>query len=61
MQITSRGATTTVAVDGRTFKITYSQRYRRLQVRENRRLLTEAQTFQDALNSVDRLVKPLYN
>ena len=60
MEITSRGATTTVAVEGRTFKITYSPRYRRFQVRENQRLITEAQTFQEALNAVDRLAEPCY-
>lgn len=57
MDIATQGKTTTVSVDGRTFKITYSQRYRRLQVRENGRLLTEAHSFQSALDTIDNLAK----
>ena len=55
MKITTRGATTTVAVDGRIFKIVYNQRNRRLQIRENQRLATEAFSFQQALNAVEDL------
>lgn len=56
MEITTRGATTTVAVDNRIFKITYNQHYRRHQVREAGRLLSEAHSFQAALDTVDKLV-----
>ena len=56
MEITVQGETTTVAVSNRIFKITYSQRHRRHQIRENRRLVSEASSFQEALNTVDRLV-----
>lgn len=61
MEVTSRGATTTVAVDNRTFKITFSPRWRRLQIRENRRLIMEAYSFQEALNKVDKVAKRQYN
>jgi hypothetical protein len=57
MKITNSGATTTVAVDSRTFKITYSQRYQRLQIRENGRLVTEAFSIQEAFNVISELVK----
>ncbi len=61
MQVSQQGATTTVLVDGRVFKITYSTRFRRLQIRENGRLLNEAATFQEALNLIDNLAQTLYN
>ena len=61
MQVSQQGATTTVLVDDRVFKITYSTRFRRLQIRENGRLLHEAATFQEALNLVDNLAQTLYN
>lgn len=57
MEVTQRGETTTVKVDGRVFKITYSARYRRLQIRENGRLLNEAHNLQEALNLIDRLAQ----
>ncbi len=55
MLVTQQGETTTVNVGGRQFKITYSTRFRRLQIREQGRLLHEASTFQEALDLVDRL------
>jgi hypothetical protein len=61
MEVTSRGATTTVAVEGRQFKITYSPRWRRLQIREHRRLIGEAYSFQSALEAVDKVAKRQYN
>ena len=56
MNVTQQGETTTVKVDSRVFKITYSINHRRLQIRENRRLVTEAFSFQEALNAIDRMV-----
>lgn len=57
MNVTQRGETTTVQVDGRAFKITYSARYRRLQIRENGQLLHEAKTLQEALDLIDSLAQ----
>ncbi len=55
MDVTQRGETITVKVNGRTFKVTYSTPRRRLQIREDGRLIREAFTFQEALNIVDAL------
>ncbi len=55
MDVTQRGETTTVNVDSRVFKITYSTLRRRLQIRENGRLIHEAFNFQEALNVIDAL------
>jgi len=61
MDVTQRGSTITVKVDGRTFKVTNSARFRRLQIREDGRLLREAATFQEALNVIDELTQICYN
>ncbi len=57
MDVTQRGATTTVKVDGRVFKITYNARQRRLQVREDGRLISNPLSFQNALDTIDMLAK----
>ncbi len=57
MDVTQRGATTTVKVEGRIFKITYSVNKRRLQIREDGRLVGEPLTFQQALDNIDVYAK----
>ena len=57
MDVTQRGATTTVNADGRVFKITYSTRQRRLQVREDGRLISNPLSFQHALDIIDMWAK----
>jgi|LauGreDrversion4_2_1035121.scaffolds.fasta_scaffold34240_5 hypothetical protein len=52
MEVTNRGATTTVCVNNRTFKITFSQRWRRLQVREDGRIVYESPSFQQVLDVI---------
>ena len=47
--VTQRGNTTTVKTDNFTFKITFSTRYRRYQVKRNNQLQSEG-SFQDCLN-----------
>ncbi len=57
MDVTQRGATTTVRVDGRVFKITYNTKRRRLQVREDGRIVSEPMSFQEALDRIDAYAK----
>lgn len=52
MEVTTRGATTTVCVNNRQFKITFSQRWRRLQVREDGRIVYESPSFQQVLDVI---------
>lgn len=54
MQVTTRGATTTATVNGRQFKITFSQRWRRLQVREDGRIVYESPSFQQVLDVISQ-------
>ena len=53
MQVSQSGATTTVKADGRVFKITYSNRYRRFQIKEHNRLFAEGYSFQNALDQIE--------
>jgi hypothetical protein len=55
MQVSQRGETTIVQVANRAFKVTYSTRFRRMQIREGGRLLREAATFQEALTIIDNM------
>ncbi len=52
MEVSQRGETTTVKVDGKVFKITYSQRFRRFQIKLNGRLFGEGLSFQHALDCI---------
>ena len=52
MQVSQRGATTTVKADGRVFKITYSDRLRRFQIKEHNKLYAEGYSFQNALDQI---------
>ena len=56
MEISQRGETTTVKADGQVYKITYSQRLRRFQIKLNGRLFGEGFNFQQALNRIAGVV-----
>ncbi len=57
MDVTQRGATTTVKVEGRVFKITYNDKKRRLEMREDGRMISNPLSFQHALDVIDMLAK----
>jgi len=52
-EVTQRGMTTTVTTDTSTFKITYSERQRRFQVKLDGKLQSEG-TFQECVDYCDR-------
>ena len=52
--ITQRGATTTVATNNKAYKITWSERYHRFQVKLDGKLISEG-SFQGCLDKIDRL------
>jgi len=57
MDVTQRGATTTVKVEDRVFKITYNTKKRRLEVREDGRMISNPLSFQNALAIIDMWAK----
>jgi len=57
MNVTQRGGTTTVKVENRVFKITYNNKKRRLEVREDGRMISNPLSFQNALDIIDMWAK----